>query len=61
MILFKMMKIINIFLYDKDFLLDRDFIFELKIKEMYFYFVNASFNFVNVRNNFIYSFLISRY
>ena len=43
-----MTKIINIFLRDKDSLLNRDFIFELKIKKMYFYFVNASFNFVNV-------------
>ena len=43
-----MMKIVNIFLRDKDSLLDRDFIFELKIKKIYFYFVNASFDFVNV-------------
>ena len=48
MISFKIMKIINIFLRDKDSLLDRDFIFELKIKEVYFHFVNANFNFINV-------------
>ena len=61
MILFKIMKIVNIFLRDKDPLFDRDFIFESKMKKVYSHFVNISFNFINVRNDFIYSFLIFHY
>ena len=48
MILFKTTKIVNISLRDKDSFLDRNFIFKLKIKKIYFYFVNANFDFVNV-------------
>ena len=61
MILFKTMKIVSISLRDKGFFFDRDFIFKSKMKKVYSYFVNASFDFVNVRNDFIYLFLISRY
>ena len=53
-----MTKIVNIFLRDKGFFFDRDFIFKSKMKRVYFHFVNASFDFVNIRNNFTHSFLI---
>ena len=61
MISFKTMKIVNIFLRDKDSFFDRDFIFESKMKKMYFYFVNVNFDFINVQNDFAYSFLIFHY
>ena len=61
MILFKITKIVNISLRGKGLFFNRDFIFESKMKKIYFYFVNASFNFVNVRNDFAYSFLIFCY
>ena len=61
MISFKIIKIVSIFLRDKGFFFNRDFIFKSKMKKMYSHFVNASFDFVNVRNDFIYSFLISHY
>ena len=53
------MKIVGISLRDKGSFFDRDFIFESKMKKVYFHFVNANFDFINVRNDFIYSFLIS--
>ena len=61
MISFKITKIVNIFLRDKNSLFDQDFIFESKMKKMYFHFVNVNFNFINVRNDFTYSFLIFYY
>ena len=42
-------------------LLNRDFLFELKIKDVYFHFINIKFNFVNIRNDNDFSFIISRY
>ena len=61
MILFKIMRIVSIFLRDKDSLFDRDFIFKSKMKKMYSHFMNVSFNFVNVRNDFTHLFLIFYY
>ena len=51
----------NIFLRDKDSFFDRDFIFKSKMKKVYSHFVNVSFNFINIRNDFTYSLLIFRY
>ena len=51
----------SIFLRDKDSLFDRNFIFKSKMKKMYSHFMNASFDFINVQNDFTYSFLISHY
>ena len=40
---------------------NRDFLFELKIKNIYSHFINIEFNFINVRNDNDFSFIISRY
>ena len=58
MILFKIIKIINILLRDKDSFFNQKFIFKSKMKRVYSHFVNINFNFINIRNNFAYSFLI---
>ena len=55
-----MIKIVSIFLRDKNSFFDRDFIFKSKMKRIYFHFVNANFDFINIGNDFIYSLLISR-
>ena len=60
MILFKTIEIISIFLRDKDFFFNRDFIFESEMKKIYFHFVNINFDFTNIQNDFAYSFLIFR-
>ena len=46
---------------EKESLLDRDFLFEPQMKSVYSHFVNAGFNFVNIRNDDDSSFVISRY
>ena len=55
-----MTKIVNISLRDKNSFFDQNFIFESKMKKVYSHFVNVNFDFINVQNNFTYSFLISR-
>ena len=42
-------------------LLNRDFLFESQMKDVYSHFINVEFNFVNVRNDNDSSFVISRY
>ena len=52
---------IIIFLKEKKSLLNRDFLFESQMKSVYFHFINAEFNFINVYNDNDSSFIISRY
>ena len=40
---------------------NRDFLFESQMKSVYSHFVNAGFNFINIRNDNDSSFIISRY
>ena len=40
---------------------NRDFLFELKMKNVYSHFINTKFNFVNIRNDNDFLFIISRY
>ena len=57
----RLIKTIIIFLKEKKSLLDRDFLFESQIKDVYFHFINVEFNFVNVYNDNDFSFIIFRY
>ena len=58
----KSIKIIIVFLKKKKFIIKSWFsFFESQIKDVYFYFINVEFNFVNVRNNNVSLFIISHY
>ena len=46
---------------EKRSLLNRDFLFEPQMKNVYFHFVNVEFNFVKMRNDNDSLFIISRY
>jgi len=49
--LFKTINLIFVILKKKENLLKRDFLFKLTILEIYVYFVNFDFEFINIRNN----------
>ena len=57
----RLIEIIIVFLKEKKPLLNRDFLFEPQIKSVYFHFINAGFNFINVYNDDDSLFIISRY
>ena len=56
----KLIKIIIVFLKRKKLLSNRDFFFESKMKSIYFHFINIKFNFINIRNNNDFLFIIFR-
>ena len=58
-IFLKLIKTIIVFLKKKKSLSNRDFLFKSKMKNVYSHFINIEFNFVNIRNDNDFSFIIS--
>ena len=57
----RLIKTIIVFLKEKKSLSNRDFLFESQMKNVCSHFINVEFNFVNVRNDNDFLFVISRY
>ena len=57
-IFLRSIKTIIVSLKEKRSLLNRDFLFESQMKNVYSHFVNAKFNFINIRNDNDFSFVI---